>query len=113
MKTAAMFPIVDVDDVALAFGASDMTAMLPPYTDIPTQFKRHDGTKWNRLAQDWFFSGVKGLQLKPRPGVDEKKALRHISAILRSFEPKHEHKEAGVAFLLDQWFTDGTWQRAK
>ena len=27
-----------------------------------------------------------------------------IAAILASFEPKHEHKEAGAAYLLSQWF---------
>lgn len=31
-----------------------------------------------------------------------------------SFEPKHEHKEAGVAYLASRWLDDkSTWQIAK
>lgn len=112
MKTASMFQAVDVSDLELAFGG-DMSKLMPPYVDIPAQFKKPRGTKWNELASDWFFSGVKNLQLTPREGVDKQKALRHIAAILRSFQPKHEHKEASVAYLLEQWFSDGTWERAK
>jgi hypothetical protein len=37
--------------------------------------------------------------------VDTNKALAHIQCIMMSFEPKHEHKTAGVAFLLDEWFS--------
>jgi len=40
----------------------------------------------------------------PNDGIDQNKALRHIKAILGSFEPKHEHKEAAAAYLLSLWF---------
>lgn len=43
-------------------------------------------------------------RLTARPGVDRDKALVAIKAALGSFEPKHEHKEAGCAFLLHEWF---------
>ena len=107
-----MFPISDVDPVTMAFGAVDTSKLMPPYADIPQEFK-HGSGKWNRLMSDWFYCGVKNMVLTPREGVDQVKALRHIKSILASFEPKHEHKEAGVAYLLDQWFSDGTWERAK
>ena len=113
-STTEMFPIADISDIDMAFGgAGNMDKLMPPYKDIPAQFKQHNGTQWNRLAGEWFFCGVKNLNLTPREGVDQRKALRHIKTILTSFEPKHEHKEAGVAFLLDQWFSAGTWERAK
>jgi hypothetical protein len=48
-------------------------------------------------------------EIKPKEGVDVDKALRHIQAIMRSYQPKHEHKEAAVAYLLSQWFDDVTW----
>jgi hypothetical protein len=108
-----MWPVAEITNLDLAFGGGDIKKLMPLYADIPAEFKRHHGTKWNRLTSDWFFCGVKNLDLKPRDGVETSKALRHIKAILSSFEPKHEHKEAGVAFLLDQWFSDGTWERAK
>ena len=51
--------------------------------------------------------------MKPKEGVDTKKALRHVKAVLGSWEPKHEHKEAGVAFLLNEWFDDVTYETTK
>ena len=42
---------------------------------------------------------------------DTNKAIRHLKAILVSYDPKHEHKEAGVAFLLSEWFEDVTYIR--
>ena len=41
-------------------------------------------------------------------GVDFKQAHAHISVILGSFEPKHEHKIAGCAYLESMWFVPET-----
>jgi hypothetical protein len=41
-----------------------------------------------------------------KEGVDGNLAFRHLSAIQRSFTPKHEHKEAAVAYLASLWFED-------
>ena len=30
----------------------------------------------------------------------------HLKSILQSFKPKHERKEAGVAYLMSLWFDD-------
>jgi hypothetical protein len=30
-----------------------------------------------------------------------------------SYQPKHEHKEAAVAFLFNEWFDDETHQRTE
>ncbi len=106
-----MFEIQEVDGPSVAFGGN-MERLLPDYAAIPPEFKDGD-TKWNQLFSAWFYGGLKDLKLKARDGVDEKKALRHIRAVMVSFQPKHEHKEAGVAFLLSQWFEDATWERAK
>ncbi|KPV60736.1 hypothetical protein QJ48_04215 [Paenibacillus sp. A3] len=95
---------VDVSDVQLAFGG-DMKKLLPPMSDIPREFQ--DGhTKWNDLVGKWFLRGLNKLNVTPRAGVDGKKALRHIKAILGSWEPKHEHKEAGCAYLMSLFFED-------
>lgn len=104
-----MIPIQDVTDIDVAFPAS-VSHLMPAYADIPKPFK--DGsTKWNQLATDWFFCGIKNLELTPKDGVDPTKALRHLKCIMGSFEPQHEHKEAAVAYLLSEWFTDVTWNR--
>jgi hypothetical protein len=96
-------PIPDVTGLDLAFGKIDH---LPPYDSLPVEFrKRHDPHV--DFVSNWFFRGLKQddlARLKPKPGVDQNKALAAISVILRSFAPKHEHKEAGCAYLLAQWF---------
>ena len=99
----------DVDEAELAF-PGDTARLLPPWKDIPEEFKRHNGTVWNKLVGDWFFCGLSEVKLVPKDGIDQKKAMRHLQTIMRSWEPKHEHKEAGVAYLLSQWFEDNpTW----
>lgn len=91
----------------LAFGG-DMQKLLPPLADIPVEFKdRGNGTKWNAIQRKWFFEGLPaGTRFVPKEGVDEQAALRHLGAIQRSWAPKHEHKEAGVSWLMSLWFTD-------
>lgn len=98
-----MYPTQDARDVDLAFGGGALERM-PAYKDIPKAFTQMHNP-WCQIASRWFFDGLpKGTVFKPKPGVDTDKALRHIACILRSFEPSHEHKEAGCAFLLAEWF---------
>ena len=90
-----------VDAVTLAFPAL-VSNLMPPMVDIPDEFKR-DRSPWNAIVSRWFFSGLKG-RLVPKDGIDYTSAMRHLSAVMRSYEPKHEHKEAAVAYLLSLWF---------
>lgn len=92
-----------IDDVGIAF-ATSIEGFLPPYSAIPNEFK--DGrTEWNKIFSKWFYSGLpKGTKFIPKEGINENEALRHLQYCMRSWEPKHEHKEAGVAYLLSQWF---------
>jgi hypothetical protein len=87
---------------------------MPAYSEIAKEYDRNN--KWgNHLFNDWFFCGIKSVDgLVPREGIDKTKALRQIRAVMGSYEPKHEHKEAACAFLFDKWF-DGKkskWERA-
>lgn len=98
-----VLPVPELKDIDVAFGN---IGHLPKYSDIPEEFKR-GSTKWNEITSTWFFSGLpQGTDFIPRKDVDGNKALKAIKAILVSWEPKHEHKEAGVAYLLSQWFED-------
>jgi len=106
-----MYAIQEVSALDMAFGCKAMSLM-PKYKDIPDDFK-HGRTKWNNLFSDWFFCGLASLKLTPKKGVDQKKALAHIKVIIGSFEPPHEHKEAGAAYLLSEWFEDAEWECAK
>lgn len=88
--------------------------LMPNRADIPDEFKRHRGTKWNELFAKWFFSGLPhGTRFVPADGIDAQAAMSHIRAIMSSWEPKHEHKEAAVAYLLSIWFKDVIIPEAK
>jgi hypothetical protein len=104
-----VFPIKEVSGLDVAFGPSDITDMMPPYADIPNEFTRFTNP-WHGLVADWFFQGLDKLELTPREGVDRTLAMKHIRSVMGSFAPKHEHKEAGVAFLLSEWFEKAEWQ---
>lgn len=94
----------EVSQVELAFPANVIGKFLPPKDDIPEEY--WDGHEMTRLASHWFYHGLKGYTFVPKEGVDRTKALRQIGACLGSFEPKHEHKEAGVGYLLDLFFKE-------
>lgn len=90
-----------VDDVLFVFPGS-VSHLMPPMAEIPPEFKEFYNP-WARVASKWFALGLKGT-LVPKEGIDKKAALRHLATVLRSFEPRHEHKEAAVAYLLSLWF---------
>ncbi len=100
-----MFPIQDVTDAELIFSAN-ISRLMPKYEEIPSEFKRFGATKWERIADLWFCRGLHGAQFVVKSGIDEKRVMRHLSTIIQSYEPKHEHKIAAVAYLLSEWFED-------
>ena len=83
----------------------DVYQLMPAYADIPGEFKKHSG-KWVDFQQRWFFRGLEDATIIPKDGIDLKAALKHMSAIQRSWEPAHEHKQAGVAYLASRWLKD-------
>ncbi len=97
-QTAIIQPQTDID-----FCTDVVGKLMPPYAEIPADFKR----SWNpyvRLSATWFFKGLDANVLKTKPGIDRRAALAHLSAIQGSWEPQHEHKEAAVAYLMSLWF---------
>lgn len=108
----------DVDDVTLAFPANVMGTLLPDWDIIPDEFRKNwhgNSNKWCRLFTDWFYSGLKSADgLKFKDGIDRTKAFRHLRACMGSFQPKHEHKTAGVAWLFSLWLDESsTWERGE
>lgn len=93
-----------------------MRRLLPPYEEIPEDFRRERGEskKWHAIQSRWFFSGLPGnTEFKEKPGIDVNAALMHLGAIQGSFDPKHEHKQAAVAWLMSLWFDDVILPTAK
>lgn len=99
------FVPVEVTDVELAFGGRDLATLLPDWSEIPEEFKK-GRTKWNKLFSLIFFKGEAPGTFTGVEGIDPQKAGRHLRAVMKSREPKHEHKEAGVAYLMSLWFGD-------
>jgi hypothetical protein len=97
-----------LDKLTVAFGSGAMS-LLPPEDSIPDEFKHFNGTPWNRMVSRWFYSGLKGLKVTPREGIDVDDALDCLRCVIGSFEPKHGHKEAGAAYLCSLWFKDAQW----
>jgi hypothetical protein len=104
-----------VEDLDLAFGHKSLFSLgdwqgneiLPSREDIPDEFLRHDGTKWNKAFGQWFFSGFpEGTQLQYKEGIDPEMAMRHLRAVMTSWSPKHEHKDAACSYLLSMWVED-------
>ena len=91
-----------ITDVEIAFGT---TKLLPPFDAVPDEFKR--GNDYTRLL-DHLFSGqpLPDGEIVFREGFDDTEAPallnRVVMAHLRSFEPKHEHKIAGIGYLVSQ-----------
>ena len=94
-----------VSDVLHAFPA-DVSALMPKLDAIPEEFQSmNDHTVWNKFVSAWFFTGWPQDQyIYTRPDVDAEVAFRHLETIMRSFQPKHEHKQAAVAWLMSRWY---------
>jgi maltooligosyltrehalose synthase len=101
----------EVSGLDIAFGG-DVKALMPPMETIPEEF-RQNHTKWNRIFSEMFFFGAKDLNFTPKPGIDTLTAWRHVRAIMGSWEPQHEHKEAACAYLMSLWFEDITYTVVK
>jgi len=86
----------------LAFGAN-LDRLLPHFQDIPDEFKDYLNP-WNILVSEWFYNGLDTELIESKEGIDQNQSLLHIKTIMDSFSPKHEHKIAGCAYLMSQWF---------
>ena len=90
-------------DLDIAFPADVTTTLLPPMDAIPKDFEKRD--YWLGIVARWFFQGLpEDVEFHAKSGINARDAFRHVAACLRSFQPQHEHKEAGCAYLLSQWF---------
>lgn len=101
--------IKDIKDEEYSFGT---TKYLPKRSTLPDEFRRHDGTKWNKIFSNAFFFGWEkiGVKLEIKPAIAKEcssnEIMKFLYAHMRSFSPKQEDKEAGVAWLMSQIFKD-------
>jgi hypothetical protein len=98
-------PREHITALEVAFGPRNLSEWLPSYESIPEDFKRGRGP-YCKATSRWFFQGLPKGALVAKPGINTTMALGHLKAVLGSFAPKHEHKEAGVAYLMSLWFEE-------
>lgn len=92
-----------VDDVNVVF-STGVDRLMPTMDEIPLDFHKWRGNVWIDLVDKWFFEGLSGNEIVAKGDIDRNVALRHLTAIMRSWEPKHEHKVVAVAYLMSLWF---------
>lgn len=93
---------VEVDPVSFAFPARIIGVLIPEWDDLPATFQ--DGTSgWEELGSYAATRSVEFGHSVLKEGIDCLLANRQINAIARSFEPKHEHKEAALSYLISLW----------
>lgn len=99
-------PNENITDRDIAFGPKNISEFLPAMHSIPKEFF-NDRNPWSQLVSGWFFRGVKEWPIA-KEGINFKMAAAHIRVALASWEPKHEHKMAGCAYLASLWLDEKT-----
>lgn len=105
--TTEIMPI-DIGDAEYVFPAGALDYM-PAYEDIPEDFREGTGEAipWIEFQRTWFYRGLSHyFSFSPTDGVNAGKAWRQLNSIARSYAPKHEHKEAAIAYLASLWMSD-------
>lgn len=75
------------------------TRFLPEWDDIPDDFK--SGNLYTQLATALCFNRpMPACTIELKAGVEKEKLNRCIRAHVQSYGPKHEHKIAGVGYMI-------------
>jgi len=102
-----------IDDALLAFPARVEHLMPLNEPDYKKEYREGYSSRdtWGfKLFGDWFYSGLETLELKPKEGIDQQTALRHIRTVMGSFQPSHEDKTASCAWMFEHWFESAEWK---
>lgn len=116
----------NVSDTMLAFPAmSGVPHLVPDISIIPRYFggsqeaekpQDLDVRLYRGLVSEMLFgvvprdrNALHGFHPHPN-GTDPNMAYRHIMALARTYDTKHEHKEAQLAWLLHKWMGTPVFQ---
>ena len=90
-----------ITDVEVAFST---VRLLPPATEIPAGFIQ--GNTYTRLVEAIFFGWpLPDGDVELAEGVTVEMLNRVVQSHLGSFEPSHEHKIAGVGYMVSKLAT--------
>lgn len=112
------WPAIEVDPIVtgiqLAASSDQWKDILPPYDQLPDDYKSLESTKESfKFLETMFFLGGRLTSVVPKSGVSEAqshKVYQAVIAVLSAFGPSHIHKIGGLAFILDSFFTSMEWQ---
>lgn len=91
----------DLESISEPEVAFSTERLLPAWEDIPEEFKV--GNLYTRLASALFYGWeLPDCQIDMKEGFEPKALNRAVRAHLQSWGPKHEHKIAGVGFMIAQ-----------
>lgn len=99
------YPFKKVNIGEIAFGAKVDYNKL--YDDCPDEYKNEN--KFSDLFSEWFFNGLSEEKAKQLKFIDKnenksKEQVYFLMSIMKSFEPKHEQKEAICCWLMSMIF---------
>ena len=90
--------MASITDAELAFSTQ---RLLPAWEDIPEEFRR--GNLYTKVAESIFYgSPPPPCSIELKEGFDSSALNRAVRAHLQSWGPKHEHKIAGVGYMIAQ-----------
>lgn len=88
--------IGSITDLEAAFSTE---RLLPSWEDIPDEFK--EGNIYTQLVEAIFYGWtMPECRIELHEGVEAEKLNRCIRAHIASWGPKHEHKIAGVGYMI-------------
>jgi hypothetical protein len=90
------------DGLAATFGAR--RSDYPTQATIPAEFY-NGNTRFNNAFSALFFRGgtLADHGLRVKAGLDRAQVMAAVKVLMCSFDPKHEIKEATVAWALSEW----------
>lgn len=93
----------DLDTITDSELAHSTTRLLPQWADIPAEFR--DGNVYTRMAEARLLDyPVPDVSVSFLPGFEDEGACKAIDrcvvAHLKAFAPRHEHRIAGVGYML-------------
>lgn len=90
--------MASITDVEMALSTE---RLLPALADIPDEFR--SGNLYTKLAEAIFFGReLPECEIEMKAGFTPEMLNRAVRAHLQSFGPKHQHKIAGVGFMIAQ-----------
>jgi len=90
----------DLKDADIAFSTLRVDPNMLDEAKEQGFYKGH--TPYNDLFSELFFKGGKLNFKKDLDSEFKEKAFRYLQALMHSFEPRHEEKEAVCAFILSE-----------